>query len=403
MIDSIRTKVIGIGGAGSNVIQSLLLHANPHLSYIVLDSDIKTLQCIDLGEKIFVGQSITRGLSTGGDPNLALKILESEKERIELLIQEVDLLFIVAGLGGGIGSILAPYIARSAMKQGVVVISLSMMPFTIEGSKKHQIAQKALEDLRIVSHATIPLPNDLLLQSLPAEATVAEAFGLASFWINRAVSGISDLIYEKGLLNIDFASLKRIFVNGGGKTLFGLGAAQGEDYCKKALNELTLCPILYTPQACQQADSLLVNIKGGKNLSLQNVHDMGTFLSAHFNSKENTAIGVIIDETKEDFLEIVVIGITDIQKGLPKKNSQENLKITEKESGQQQLLFDDLPPEKKNEKKKSSKKPIAGNDPTDLDSKGAGRGYFGQLEPVLINGEDIDIPTYLRRGIKIDL
>lgn len=402
-MDTIHTKVLGIGGAGANVIQNLLLQPNFNLSYLVLDTDIKTLQSVESAEKFFMGRSTTRGLSSGGDPSIALKVLETEKENIEKLIQNVDLLFIIAGLGGGIGSVLSSHIARLAMKKNIVVISLVMMPFTLEGSKKHQIAEKALGDLRIASHATIPLPNDLLLQSLPQEATVAEAFGLSSSWIARAIHGISSIIYEEGMINLDFASLKGILSNGGGKTLFGLGAATGPDFCKKALNELTLCPILYTPQACQNADSLLINIKGGRNLSLQNIHDICAFLSNHFNSNENNGIGAIIDETKEDFLEIVVIGITDINKRLSKSNHQESLKTTKKENSQQQLLFDDLPPETKNEKRKNSKKPIAGNDPTDLDSRVGGRGYFGQLEPILINGEDIDIPTYLRRGIKIDL
>lgn len=401
-MDTIHTKVIGIGGAGANVIQTLLLKPEPHISYVVLDTDIKTLQSIEFAEKLFIGQNITRGLSSGGDPSVGLKILETEKEKIAALIQGVDLLFVVAGLGGGIGSVISSHIARLAMKEGIVVISLVIMPFTIEGSKKHQIAEKALGDLRIASHATIPLPNDLLLQSLPQDATVAEAFELSSFWISRAIYGISNMIYQVGIINLDFASLKRIFLNGGGKTLFGLGAAEGPDFCKKALNELTLSPVLYTPHAAQNADSLLINITGGKNLSLQNIQEIGEFLSIHFNSKENTAIGAIIDETKEDFLDIVVIGITDINKGLPKTNHQSTSKFTSKENSQQQLLFDDLPPETKNEKRKNTKKPIAGNDPTDFDNKIDGRGYFGQLEPVLINGEDIDIPTYLRRGIKID-
>ncbi len=403
-MEAVRTKVIGIGGAGVNSVNHLLAQPYPHLSYLVIDTDIKTLQSIQMTEKLeklTIGHTVTRGLSSGGDASVALKALELDKEKIEASLQNVDLLFIIAGLGGGVGSVIASYIARLAMKQGTLVISLVMMPFTLEGSKKHQLAEKTLGDLRIAGHVTIPLPNDLLLQSLPRSATVNEAFELASFWIRCAVNAISGMIYEVGIINLDFSSLKHIFSNGGGKTLFGLGAAQGADYCKRALNEVACCPILYTPHAHQSADSLLINIKGGKNLSLQNIHDIGAFLSSHFNSKENTAIGAIIDETREDYLEIVVIGISDINKGSPRSVS--SVRSDGKSYPQQQFLFDDLPPETKNEKRRSPKKPIGGNDPTDLDNMAIGRGYFGQLEPILINGEDIDIPTYLRRGIKIEL
>lgn len=403
MMESVRTKIIGVGGAGVNTVGHILQQPNPYISYAIIDSDIKTLKSIEVPEKLTIGHNITRGLSSGGDPAIALKAIEADKERIEALIQDIDLIFIIAGLGGGIGSVVSSYLNGLAAKKGCVIISFVIMPFTIEGGQKHQIAEKYLGDIRIVSHATIPLPNDLLLQNLSKEATVAEAFQLASTWISRAVYAVSNIIYQTGIVNLDFASLKRVFLNGGGKTLFGLGIGQGMDYCKVALNELTLCPLLHTPHAYQRADSILINIIGGRNLSLHNVNEIGSFLSTHFNSKENMAIGAIIDETKEDFVEIVVIGVTDINKDLPHSANRGRLKTDVSYNQQQQLLFDDLPYVMKGGKRKSSKKSVAGSDPTDLDGSAFERGYFGQLEPVLINGEDIDVPTYLRRGIKVDL
>lgn len=402
-METVRTKVIGIGGAGVNAVGHILQQCNSYLSYAVIDSDVKTLQSIEVSEKFMIGHSVTRGLSSGGDPAIACKAIEADKEKIEALIQDVDLLFIIAGLGGGVGSVGSSYISRLAAKQGSVIISFVMMPFTIEGGQKHRIAEKYLGDIRIVSHATIPLANDLLLQNLSDEATVAEAFKLASSWISRGVHAVSNMVYETGIVNLDFASLKKVFLNGGGKTLFGLGAAGGVDYCRIALNELTLCPLLHTPHAYQRADSLLINIIGGRNLSLHDINEIGLFLSTHFNSKENMAIGAVIDEAKEDFVEIVVIGVTDINKGSPRSIHRGRLKTDMVDNQQQQLLFDDLPPLTKNEKRRNSKKSIAGNDPTVLDGNAFERGYFGQLEPILINGEDIDVPTYLRRGIKIDL
>lgn len=399
-MESVRSKVIGIGGAGSNAITELLRQPNRYISYAAIDTDIKSLQSLEVKEKLMIGHSVTRGLSSGGDPSLALKAAESDKERIEALIQDVDLLFLVAGLAGGVGSSLAPLIAQLASKQGTLVISVAILPFTIEGGYKHQLAQKNLGLLRLVSHATITLPNDLLLQNFSSDATVFEAFQHANSWVSRAVHSMVNMLYKPGIINLDFAALKKVFPHTAGQSLFGLGSFQGPDYVSNALNELTLCPLLHTPNASQRADNLLINITGGRNLSLQDVNHIGSFLSSHFNSKDDTVIGAIIDESLENFVEIVAIGVTDINKGSPRSTQRSRSKAESLERPQQQFLFDDLPPLANNKKRKTGKKHNAG-DPTDLDDLDSQRGYFGQTERILINGEDIDIPTYLRRGIKI--
>ncbi len=401
-MESVRSKVIGIGGAGSNAIRELLRQPNRFISYAVIDTDIKSLQSVEVEEKLMVGHSVTRGLSSGGDPALALKAAESDKEKIEALIQNVDLLFLVVGLAGGVGSSLSSLIAELAFKQGTLVIAIAILPFTIEGGHKHQLAQKNLGLLRLVSHATITLPNDLILQNLPSEATVAEAFQHANSWVSRAVHSVTNMLYKPGIINLDFAALKKVFQMSGGQTLFGIGKWQGVDFISNALNDLTFCPLLHIPNASQRADSLLINITGGRNLSLQDVNHIGSFLTSHFNSKDNTIIGAIIDESLENFVEIVTIGVTDINKGSLRSSQRNRSKPESFQHPQQQFLFDDLPPVSNNKKRKTTKKHIAG-DPTDFDDSGCQRGYFGQTERILINGEDIDIPTYLRRGINISI
>lgn len=401
-MESVRSKVIGIGGAGSNAIKDLLSQPSRYISYAIIDTDIKSLRAVEVDEKLMVGHSVTRGLSSGGDSSLALKAAESDKEKIEALIQDVDLLFLVAGLAGGVGSSLSPLIAQLASKQGTLVISIAILPFTIEGGHKHQLAQKNLNLLRLVSHATITLPNDLLLQNIPSDATVFEAFQHANSWVGRAVHSLTNMLYKPGIINLDFSALKKVFPNSGGQTLFGLGKFEGPDYIANALNELTLCPLLHIPNASQRADSLLINITGGRNLSLQDVNHIGSFLSSHFNSKDDIIIGAIIDESLENFVEIVTIGVTDINKGSPRSLQRLRSKSQPTDHPQQQLLFDDLPPSSNNKKRKTAKKHTAG-DPTDFDDPDSQRGYFGQTERILINGEDIDIPAYLRRGIKIGI
>lgn len=400
-MESIRSKVIGLGGAGCNAVKELLRSPNAYLSYAVIDTDINTLKFVDVDEKVMIGHSIMRGLSSGGDLELAFKAAECDKEKIEALIENVDLLFLIVGLGGGVGSALATMISQMAAKQNTVVIVFAVLPFTLEGGKKHQMAQQNLGNLRGIAHATITVPNDLLLQNLPVKATVFEAFQQANAWIRRAIDSMTYMLYKPGIINLDFSSLNRVFAHGGGQTIFGFGEASGVDCVARALNELTLCPLLHIPNAGQRADNLLINIRGGRNLSLQEINNIGSFLASHFNSKDNMAIGAIIDEGLEDFIEIVVIGTTDIHKGSVKNHERSRVKSGLFEQHEQQLLFEEFPLEVKSKRKKSVKKHIP-SDPTDVDGVGQ-RGYFGHSERILINGEDIDIPTYLRKGIKIGI
>ena len=393
-MESIRAKVVGVGGAGCNIVESLLKESNEGVSYAVVDTDIGTLNRVEVPEKLMIGHSVTRGLSCGGDPTLSQKCLQADKEKLEAVVSEVDLVFIVGGLSGGVGTSLVPYLSELAGKQGALVISFVVLPFTIEGGKKHQLAQMGLGNLRSSSNVTIPLPNDLLLQHVPEESTVAEAFEHANSWICRAIHSVIDMLYKPGIMNLDFQNFRTTFGNGGGQSLFGLGKAKGHDYVQQALNELTICPLLHTPQSSQKSDALLINITGGRNLTLKDVNEITGFLSAHFKSKDNTVVGAIINQDELDYVEIVVLGTTDLNKGLPAKKEEERGR-GKKGDPRQQLLFDNLPMSSKKKRKSG------GSDPTELDSDSTDRGYFGQTEPILFNGEDIDIPTYLRRGIKI--
>jgi len=388
-MDTVKIKVIGVGGAGNNAVHFLAENNFPDTHFVAVNTDAKSLDSTSVDEKLMIGHALTRGLSAGGDVSIAKKAAESDTEKLEAILQDANIVFIVTGLGGGTGTGAAPYIAQLAKKQNSLVISFATLPFNIEGANRYQTAETGLANLRKASHATISLPNDLLLQNLPPEATVIEAFNLVNTWIERGISSIIDILHKPGIINLDFSALKNTFENKGGKTLFGLAQASGSDYIKDALNELILCPLLHTPQSSQTADSLLVNIIGGRDLSLQDVNQIGAFLSQHFNSKKNTLIGAVIDDDLEQSVQITVIGITDISRG----SSRKKVRARSSYDPNQQVLFED------NHLALKSQLTL---DPTQLDDPD-NRGYFFETERALYNGQDLDIPTYLRQGIKINL
>lgn len=386
-MDSVKIKIIGIGGAGNNTVQFLASQNISNVNFAVINTDIKTLQNTTIEEKLLIGHSITRGLSAGGDPNLGLKALQSDKEKVEALLDGVELVFLICGLGGGTGSGATPVIAEWAKAQGALVITFAMLPFNIEGSRRYQVAEAALSHLRKTSNATICLPNDLLLQNLPPEATVLDSFNLSNTWIYKGIKSIADILHKRGIINIDFNNLKNAFSNAGGKTLYGLSRAQGENYIQRALAELTICPLLHIPQSSQTADTLLVNIIAGSNFTLHDVNNVGSFISQKFKSKNLTVIGAIIDQDQTNSIEITVIGATDATRGAGRKT-------TSASNAYQQVLFDVLPTnpsENKRSKKQHEEEPLSN------------RGYFIETSRSLIQGQDVDIPTYLRRGIKIRL
>ena len=327
----------------------------------------------------------------------------------------MDLVFIVAGLGGGTGSGAAPVIAQIAAQAGALVVAFVMLPFTTEGGRRRQIADQGLAELREACDAVIPLPNDLLLQHLPDDATVLDAFGQADAWIGRAIRSISAILFHTGLINLDFSTLRRTFSPRGGKTLFGLGVGAGENCVAEALHDLMLCPLLHTPELSRRADRLLVNVVGGPELSLARVNEIVAVIAEKFGSREQTVLGAVIDERLVGKLEICVIGTTEVR---AKGASMASLRTAP--SG----LRADAPTAPNNVPAMFARPPAAAvaAPPPVHESKLRGhkdggapqnefhfvgtdeqRGYFDQTERNFFEGEDLDVPTYLRRGVKVQL
>ncbi len=413
--EKIRIKIIGVGGAGNNAVDRLKLDNLRNVNLAVVNTDGQVLAQSPLEEKLLIGGKVTRGLGAGGEAGLGRQAALEDRESLRRLVDGVDLVFLLGGLGGGTGSGALPLLAETAIEQGALVIAFVTMPFTLEGERRLRQAEESLMILRNNCHAVIDLPNDILLQQVEEDASVLEAFAIADEWINRGVRSIWDLLHKTGLINIDFATLRKSFDVRGGKTLFGVGRGEGGDYVNKAISDLMLCPLLHTPGYARRADSLIVNLTGGADLTLTKINEVIAIMVEKFGSKENTVIGAVIDESMQNTLHICVIGTTDVEnksgfrrtststatatsafekrspamigepavnaldaQGRPKKIHQSKLKPRKSKKGQGQPEFDFTRMEEQ-------------------------RGYFETTERNLYDGEDVDVPTYLRHGIKITL
>ncbi len=428
---TIAIKLVGIGGAGSNAIDRLKMENLDRLQLAVINTDYQALSTSPVQEKVLIGTGVTRGLGAGADPELGREAAEADREKIATVVKDCDLVFLVAGMGGGTGSGATPIVAEVASEAGALVIAFVTMPFSFEGGRRNKQAEEGLASLRRVCDAVIPLPNDILLQEAEEGETALDSFARADAWIGRGVRSIWSMLFRTGLINLDFATLRQAFHHRGGKTLFGLGVGSGEQAVTEALESLKLCPLLHTPEFSRKADRLLVNIVGGTDLTLAKVNEIMTAVTDQFGRDSHVIMGAVIDESFQQQVEICVLGTTDVgPRGVTPRRSvaaPRPAKLATPAPASAPSALQSLPVSTENaapalpleELAFGAGKPEAGAAKTKEPAKGGtksplptaqdeflfgeleSRGYFDKTERNLFEGQDLDVPTYLRKGIKV--
>jgi cell division protein FtsZ len=409
-------KLIGIGGGGSNAVDRLKMENLDRLQLAVINTDFKALSTSPVQDKILIGTKLTRGLSAGGDPELGRKAAEVDADKIAEIVKGTDLVFLVAGLGGGTGSGATPAVAEIAAEAGAVVIAFVTLPFTFEGGRRRKQAEDALNELRRVCDAVIPLANDMLLQESTEQTSVLDSFARADEWIGRGVKSIWGMLSRTGLINVDFTALRQVFQHRGGKTLFGLGVGAGENPAQAALEDLKQCPLLHTPEYARKADRLLVNITGGADLSLTKVNELMSALTEEFGREAHVVMGAAIDEALQGRVEICLIGTTDLgsRNFVRRPPTPAPVKKSDRTAAPTATSL----AAESNQNVKTAITPVAprpGVSAADIhkakptqEEFGFGgnmpaenRGAFDKSDRNLFEGQDLDVPTYLRKGIKV--
>ncbi len=417
---TIAIKIIGVGGAGSNAVDRLKMENLDRLQMAVINTDHQALGNSPVQDKIFIGSSVTRGLGAGGDPDLGHDAAEADREKISTVVKDCDLVFLVAGMGGGTGSGAAPLVAEIAVESGALVIAFVTMPFTFEGGRRAKQAEEGLAALRKVCDAVIPLPNDILLQQAEEGETALDSFARADEWIGRGVKSIWSMLFRTGLINLDFATLRQAFHTRGGKTLFGLGSGSGENAVAEAIEGVKLCPLLATPEFARKADRLLVNIVGGTDLTLPKVNEIMTAVTEQFGRDSHVIMGAVIDEDMQGKVEVVVLGTSDIGGRSGGVRRPANLaRPTRAITPQSVRAADELAIETEDKAPESTPaekatpvaakakatheplKPVAQDEFAFNEVES--RGHFDKTDRNLFEGQDLDVPTYLRKGIRLAL
>ncbi len=300
-----KIKVIGVGGAGMNVINQMIEKGGAEgVEFVAVNTDAQVLLTSAAKIKIQIGEKFTRGLGTGGDPRIGAKAAEESGEKLKQVLTGADMVFITAGGGGGTGTGAAPVIAQIARETlKILTVGVITKPFHFEGTKRMVVAEEGIAKLKEKTDALITIPNQKLLD-LREGITFLEAFRLADSVLARAVQGVAEIITMPGLINLDFADVKAIMRNAG-SALLGVGTGRGKQRAEKALNEALKSPLVAAP--IQGARGVLFNVIGGPDLTMAEINWLAEAITKNVGGDANIIFGARIDNAFKDRLQLVLI------------------------------------------------------------------------------------------------
>ena len=298
-------KVVGVGGAGGNAIDRMISASLAGVEFVATNTDAQALERSLAQQKVQIGSSITQGLGAGANPEIGRRAIEEDRELMETALTGADMVFITAGMGGGTGTGAAPVIAEIAKEQGALTVAVVTKPFEFEGRKRMNQADDGLRSLKERVDTLIVIPNQRLLDIVEKDTPLLDAFRMADEILLHATRGISDLVIIPGLINLDFADVKTI-MSEMGDALMGTGAASGEARAREASQTAISSPLL-EEISITGAQGLLVNITGGKDLSLYEVNEAVSVIYEAAGQDANVIFGAVIDERSEDEIRVTVI------------------------------------------------------------------------------------------------
>lgn len=297
-------KVIGVGGGGTNAVNRMIETGLKGVEFIAINTDGQALLRSNADIRLRIGEQITKGLGAGANPQIGREAAEESREEIQAVLEDTDMVFITAGMGGGTGTGAAPVIAEMARKAGALTVGVVTKPFEFEGKVRKKQAEEGVKALKEQVDTLITIPNERLLQIVDKKTSVIEAFRFADDILRQGVQGISDLIIITGLINVDFADVKTIMTNAG-SALMGIGTATGENRAVEAAQNAVASPLL--EMSIEGAKGILLNITGSSNLGLFEINEAAAIITEAADPDANIIFGAVIDESLGDEIRITVI------------------------------------------------------------------------------------------------
>ncbi|MGB8353444.1 MAG: cell division protein FtsZ [Chthoniobacteraceae bacterium] len=453
--ESVIIKIVGIGGAGSNALDRIVLDGIESAEIVAINTDVQSLTSSVATQKVQLGRSATRGLGAGGDPEVGLAAAEEAAEEIRQALEGVEMIFICVGLGGGTGSGSAPLIASIAKEHGALTVVIATMPFAFEGRRRTAQAEEALAALQEAADAVICFENDKMGDAVSPHAGVHQAFAAADQTISQSVRAIYELFTRPGIISIGFDDLVTALRSKNARCLFGYGEAGGDNRSHESLELALKNPLMNRGRMLAETHNLLVNVVGGTSMTLNEVQILMEELGRHVSDDTRILFGTAVDPKLGDNMCVTLISSvaaedasngkeqpvrtnyvrparTEVEvKALPvaavEKNSKSK-RVPEKiEARDEKPLIENEVPEEKVEAeiepvvahpkpapiKPLPVKPMQPETAPPVVAKAQqerqeslafeplNRGRFEKSEPTIVNGQDLDVPTFMRRNIKI--
>jgi len=353
-----RIKVVGVGGGGCNAVERMIEEGIRGVEFIAVNTDAQALAMSKATTRVRIGDQLTRGLGSGGDPEVGCKAAEESAEDIYSVLKGADMIFVTAGIGGGTGTGASPIIAQIAREIGALTIGVVTRPFTFEGARRIKAAELGISNLKDKADTLIVIPNDRLLQIVDKRASLQDAFGVADDVLRQGIQGISELITIPGLINLDFADVRTIMAEGGA-ALMAVGHGSGDDRARDAAEQAISSKLLDI--TIDGARGILFNVTGGPGMTLFEVNQAAAIIKETAHPDVNLIFGAVVDPDLGDDLRITVIATGFESSSMPGTLLSPSMR---RESVQ---------PNKENK---------------------------DVFPPRTLNTEDLDIPTFLRNRVR---
>ena len=299
-----RIKVVGVGGSGCNAINRMINSRIKGVEFVAINTDAQDLHHCDAPVRVQIGQTATRGLGAGSDPELGRKSAEEDKEAIYQALKDADMVFVTCGMGGGTGTGAAPVVCEIARELGALTIAVVTKPFSFEGLRRKRVAEDGLQEMQTKVDTLITIPNDRLLQVIDKKTSLYDAFSVVDDVLRQGVQGIADLITGHGLVNLDFADVKAIMKNAG-SALMGIGRGTGESRALEAAKMAIDSPLLEL--SIDGAKGILFNVTGGPDMSMYEIDEAARVITEAADPEANVIFGTVVDESMQGEIKITVI------------------------------------------------------------------------------------------------
>ena len=451
----IPIKIISVGGAGLNALDRIVLDGLERAEVVAINTDVQSLASSVAAHKVQLGRSVTRGLGAGGDPELGYQAAVESADEIREALADARMIFVCAGLGGGTGSGAAPYVAQLAHEAGALVVAFATLPFSFEGKRRNAQAREALTRLNEVANGVICFENDKMGDIVAPQAGIHQAFATADITISQSVRSIVNLIQRPGLIRIGFDDLLAALRSPNGRCLFGFGESDSDNRAHEALTQALKNPLMDRGRMLADAARVLVQVAGGPGMTLSEVEILMQELGRHISEQTQILFGAVVDGRLADRLSVTIISSLTADEDFIPQQSQpaqssapamppvweqpheispeidiepEPMPMEVFQPAEMTAFKESAPsetaspppvepisvlnksepivstPHKKpapiKEEKPSAEKSAQAKQEV-LQFEPVTRGRFEKSEPTIVEGEDLDIPTYLRKNIKV--